>query len=112
MKRIGILGVLAIACAHRAASPAPSATAMAKPAIHTTEIAWVENDYPKALTRARETHRPLVVDFWAVWCHFCTSAEGYTFKDPSVEALRDRFVWVRINTDEPANAPMLEKLKL
>lgn len=101
--------VALVSCAHPAAAPAKTPRAAVVSKAH---IDWIEDDYPKALALARETKRPIVIDYWAVWCHFCTSAEGFTFKDPSIVALDSRFVWARINTDEPKNGDLLGRIKL
>ncbi len=112
MKRLfSILPLLSLlSCSHPAAAPVKSPRAAASP--RHGGIAWIDDDYPKALALARETKRPLVIDYWAVWCHFCTTAEGFTFKDPSIVALGPRFVWSRVNVDDPKNGDLLAKIKL
>ena len=54
----------------------------------------------QALQEARDFKQPLVVDFGAEWCGFCKQLEAETFPAPEVQALKDKFVWVRVDTDK------------
>jgi thioredoxin-like negative regulator of GroEL len=75
-----------------------------------TGIHWIEDDYPRALAEARRTGKPLVVDAWAPWCHTCISMTSFVFTDRSLDAMAGRFVWVSVDTEKAANAPVLAKL--
>ncbi|MBK9031955.1 MAG: thioredoxin family protein [Myxococcales bacterium] len=67
-------------------------------------LRWFEDDYPAALACARASHRPLVIDMWAPWCHTCLSMSATVLIDPSLAPLADRFVWLALDTDREANA--------
>ena len=47
----------ALGCARKPAAPAGGAMA----------LAFIENDFPQALARARESSLPLFVEVWAPW---------------------------------------------
>ena len=65
------------------------------------EIAWL-HDEKAAVARARETGKPLLVDFFAEWCAACKELDVHTFSDPRVkQEVVDKFVALKIDaTDE------------
>jgi len=63
-------------------------------------IDWL-HDEPEALARARDTGKPLIIDFTAEWCMACKELEAFTFSDPEVQAeLKARFVSAKIDCTE------------
>lgn len=73
---------------------------------------FIENDYAKALAEAREKKVPLFVDAWALWCHTCRSMNQFVFTDPALGALRDKYVWLKLDTELAQNAGFVEKFPL
>jgi uncharacterized protein YyaL (SSP411 family) len=56
---------------------------------------------PEALTRARETDRPLLVSIGYSACHWCHVMERESFEDPAVAELMNReFVCVKVDREE------------
>ncbi|MGO9312935.1 MAG: thioredoxin family protein [Syntrophobacteraceae bacterium] len=70
------------------------------------QIKWVE-DYDKGVALAREEQKPAVLVLYADWCGFCKRLFGETLQDPRVKAYKDRFVWIKVNSD--ANAKFKEQ---
>lgn len=67
------------------------------------ELTW-ERDEAKAVARARDEARPLIVEFAADWCMACKELERQTWADPRVKRGAARFVAVRIdatNDEDP-----------
>jgi FKBP-type peptidyl-prolyl cis-trans isomerase 2 len=62
------------------------------------QIKWVE-DYDKGIAMAREEQKPAVLVLYADWCAFCKRLFGETLQDPRVRAFKDRFVWIKVNSD-------------
>jgi thiol:disulfide interchange protein DsbD len=48
-------------------------------------LEWME-DYEAAVALARQSERPMLVDFTASWCGACGELERHTFSDPRVVA--------------------------
>lgn len=69
----------------------------------TSGIRWHHDDYAAARAEARTAGKPLVLDFWAPWCHTCLSMKHTVLRSPGLASYADRFVWLAIDTDRPAN---------
>lgn len=72
-------------------------------------IRFVSDDYPAALAQARSQGKPLFVDAWAPWCHSCVSMKSFVFPDAVLSGLADRYVWLEVDTEKPANRAFLER---
>ncbi|HET9156032.1 MAG TPA: thioredoxin family protein, partial [Myxococcaceae bacterium] len=72
-------------------------------------IHFVSDDFSGALARARAEGKPLFVDAWAPWCHSCVSMKTYVFPDGVLSPVADRFVWLEIDTEKPANRAFVEQ---
>ncbi|RPI78601.1 MAG: DUF255 domain-containing protein [Desulfobacteraceae bacterium] len=60
---------------------------------------WIE-DYAEGLEEARQREKPMVLVLYSPECHFCEQLLNETLKDPVIQALDERFVWVKINSLE------------
>ena len=61
-------------------------------------IRW-ERNFEEALKRARQSGKPLMIDFWANWCGWCHRLDQTTYVDPTVTKLAEDFVPVKVNTE-------------
>ncbi|MBE9550458.1 MAG: FKBP-type peptidyl-prolyl cis-trans isomerase [Proteobacteria bacterium] len=62
------------------------------------QIPWLE-DHDKGLTAALTDGKPMVLVLYADWCEWCKRLLNETLEDPRIRSLKDRFIWVRINSD-------------
>jgi thiol:disulfide interchange protein DsbD len=75
------------------------------------ELHW-ETSEPEALKVAKESHRPLLIDFGASWCAACKELEEKTFPDPTVQKEAARFIALHVDAtddDDPAVARVRQK---
>lgn len=62
-------------------------------------VDWID-DYEAGLGRARQEGKPVFMILHADWCGWCKKSFDETIPDPRIMALKDRFVWVRVNSDK------------
>ena len=54
-----------------------------------------------AFAKAREEHKPILLDIGAVWCHWCHVMDGESYEDHAVaEVLNRDFVCIKVDRDE------------
>src|SRR2546423_15489241 len=54
-----------------------------------------------AFARARDQHKPILLDIGAVWCHWCHVMDGESYEDPAIaEVLNRDFVCIKVDRDE------------
>jgi thiol:disulfide interchange protein DsbD len=62
-------------------------------------LAWMEDDYQKALKTARETGKPMFIDFTGYTCTNCRWMEQNMFTREEISELMKKYVLVRLYTD-------------
>lgn len=58
----------------------------------------------KALDRAKREGKLVLVDFYADWCGPCKRMLNETYKDPKVASELERFVFLKVDTDDHPQA--------
>ncbi len=66
---------------------------------HAGELSWMVNDYDGALAAARDTGRPLLIDFTGYTCTNCRWMEANMFTQPEVARELEQVVRLRLYTD-------------
>lgn len=64
-----------------------------------TEINWVHS-MDEGLQTAKQEDKPIMIDFYADWCGWCTKLDEDTYTNSTVQELADKFVNIKINTDK------------
>ncbi len=61
-------------------------------------IRW-ERDFEVALKKAKNSGKPVMIDFWADWCGWCHRLDETTYRDPKVVQLSKGFVPLKLNAE-------------
>ena len=101
---VAILIPLVLLLKLRAPQPAVAAAptsvsapaAVAPPVL--SSIIW-EASYENAMNTARQTGKPLMIDFYTDWCGVCKRLDAETFPASEVVAESQNFVSVRVNAE-------------
>ena len=67
------------------------------------EIEW-NKDLDASIVSAKQSGRPIVVDFWADWCEPCKVMEERLWKTPDGRSLASKFIFVRLDFDKATPA--------
>lgn len=112
---LGFLSALVLNLSGGSNPPAFS-TAYAEPAPATHKSAsvlpFIEDDFAAAHEKAVQSQKLLVVDAWAPWCHTCLSMKNFVFTDPTLRPLADKFVFLAVDTELPANQDFVSRFPI
>jgi FKBP-type peptidyl-prolyl cis-trans isomerase 2 len=67
--------------------------------LKTMDIPWTE-DYMAGLSAGKNDQKPVVLVLYASWCQWSKKYLEETFADPRIKAMKDRFIWVKIDSDQ------------
>ncbi len=62
------------------------------------QIPWTE-DHDKGLASAKAAGKPAVLVLYADWCQWCKKLLTESFPDPRITEMKDRLVWIKVNSD-------------
>jgi FKBP-type peptidyl-prolyl cis-trans isomerase 2 len=70
------------------------------------DLPWQE-EHAAGLSKATAEGKPVVLVLHADWCGFCKRLFSETMPDARISSLRDRFVWIRVNSDQQTDIKKL-----
>lgn len=62
-------------------------------------VSWL-NDITTGINRGASSGKPVMIDFYADWCHWCRKLDSETYSDAKVKELLTNFICVKINGDK------------
>ncbi|WP_049623951.1 thioredoxin family protein [Frateuria defendens] len=65
-----------------------------------------------ALKLAGQQHRPVLIDFQAVWCYSCYYMASHVLNGPEWKALQDKAIFVEADADSPEGQQWMQQLKI
>lgn len=80
---------------------------LAKPAV---QVAW-EEYAPQKIASAKESGRPVVIDFFANWCLPCHELERYTYSSPAVIQALEAFIRLKVDVTNPNTPESMEPVE-
>ncbi len=66
---------------------------------HSGNIVWMKDDYQGALVLAKQTNKPILIDFTGYACTNCRQMELNVLTKPEIEKELEKFVTTRLYTD-------------
>jgi FKBP-type peptidyl-prolyl cis-trans isomerase 2 len=63
------------------------------------DLPWLQ-EHDAGLAKAKAEGKPAVLVLHADWCGYCKKLFSETMPDPRISSLRDRFTWIKVNSDK------------
>jgi len=98
MKR-SLTAFLSLLCVSAAAVPSPK-----------EEI--FRTDFDKALTDAKQSKKPLIVDFFGIWCPPCNDLDEVVFSHPDFRKKAAKFIAVKLDADVESSWKAKDRYKI
>jgi len=75
-------------------------------------LPWYADAPEAAFSAARAEGKLVFVDLWAAWCHTCLSMREYVLTADNLAPVKDRLVFLALDTERKENAQSLQALPI
>jgi len=80
--------------------------------LHAVETNKSPPSIAEALQQAAQQHRPVLIDFQAVWCYSCYYMASHVLNGAEWKAVQNRAIVVEADADSPEGQQWMQKLKV
>jgi thioredoxin-related protein len=100
----------------RPADPSPSIVLAADNSIRESSVinenGWY-TDWNAGMAAADAQHRPVIVDFYTDWCHWCTEMDQKTFSNLEIKKkFADGWIMIKVNAEDDKGTCMFKGVSL
>jgi len=73
---------------------------------------FIDNDSQKALELAKQSGKPMMIDFYGVWCPPCNQLEENVFNSSEFKKIESQFVLLKLDADQSTSWNLKSKYKV
>lgn len=73
---------------------------------------FIYNEPQKALELAKSSHRPLIIEFFGIWCPPCNMLDASVFSTSSFQKESQNFVKLKLDADQSVSWDLKQKYKI
>jgi thioredoxin-like negative regulator of GroEL len=77
-----------------------------------TEARFIINKADEALELAKVEHKPLLIDFFGIWCPPCNELDETVFNSKEFDKIQTQFVLLKLDADSPSSWKLKSKFKI
>ncbi len=76
-----------------------------------TEL-FIDNDIVKAIAESKKSKKPLLIDFYGIWCPPCNLYDETVFNTPAFAKVAKNFVLLKLDVDDEKSFELKSKFKI
>ncbi len=92
--------------------PVPTPKPKKKKVAQKDEFGFWDNDLEAAITDAARTHRPILIDFYGIWCPPCNLFNETVFPKAKFKAAAQSWVLLKMDVDDPVSFSLKSHFKV
>jgi len=76
------------------------------------EVLWEKGSFEEIMAKAGKENKPVMIDFYAVWCGPCKMLDRKTYSDPAVTAFSNKFLNARFDAEKGEGRELARRFKV